>query len=134
MHSSHQFKEMTRANEENQILFVTRYLTEGMKLDYWWMDAGWYPCKGEWVNTGVWDPDTNRFPHGLRAVSDYAHSKDIKTIVWFEPERVGDTNSWLWRTHPEWLLSRRGKIPNPPEGGAFGSGPGRLFNLALHQA
>jgi alpha-galactosidase len=132
--SSHQFKEMTQANEENQKLFVDRYLEEGMKLDYWWMDAGWYPCGGEWVNTGTWEPDTARFPNGLRAVSDHARAKGIKTIVWFEPERVGDPNSWIAKNHPEWLLSKKAKTPDAPKGGAFGSGPGSLLNLGNSEA
>ena len=127
--SSHQFKEMTQANEENQKLFIDRYLEEGMKLDYWWMDAGWYPCGGEWPNTGTWEPDRTRFPNGLRAVSGHARAKGIKTIVWFEPERVGDPNSWLAKNHPEWLLSTKAKTPAPPKGGNFGSGPGSLLNL-----
>ena len=132
--SSHQFKEMTQANEENQKLFVDRYLEEGMKLDYWWMDAGWYPCGGEWVNTGTWEPDATRFPNGLRAVSDHARSKGIKTIVWFEPERVGDPNSWIGKNHPEWLLSKKAKTPAAPQGGGFGSGPGSLLNLGNPEA
>ena len=132
--SSHQFKEMTQANEDNQILFVDRYLEEGMKLDYWWMDAGWYPCGGEWVNTGTWEPDVTRFPKGLRAVSDHARAKGVKTIVWFEPERVGDPNSWIGKNHPEWLLSKKAEIPPPPQGGGFGSGPGSLLNLGNPEA
>ncbi|MBM3847021.1 MAG: alpha-galactosidase [Verrucomicrobia bacterium] len=132
--SSHQYKEMTLANEENQKMFVDRYVQEGMKLDYWWMDAGWYPCNGEWVNTGTWEPDPERFPRGLRAVSDHARAKGIKTIVWFEPERVGDTNSWIAKNHPEWLLSKKAKITAAPKGGSFGSGPGRLFNLGNREA
>ena len=132
--SSHQFKEMTQANEDNQILFVDRYLEEGMKLDYWWMDAGWYPCGGEWVKTGTWEPDVTRFPKGLRAVSDHASAKGVKTIVWFEPERVGDPNSWIGKNHPEWLLSRKAEIPPPPQGGGFGSGPGSLLNLGNPEA
>lgn len=106
--SSHQFKEMTQANEENQKLFVDRYLEEGMKLDYWWMDAGWYPCGGDWTKTGTWEQDTTRFPKGLRAVSDHAHAKGVKIITWFEPERVGDRESWLGKNHPEWLLGKTG--------------------------
>ena len=39
--SSRQYDEMIKANETNQILFINRYLEEGLKLDYWWMDAGW---------------------------------------------------------------------------------------------
>jgi alpha-galactosidase len=128
--TSHQFGEMIHANETNQNQFIDRYAAEGMKLDYWWMDAGWYPCKGEWVNTGTWEPDTNRFPRGLRGVSDHAHETGVKIIVWFEPERVGDTNSWIGKNHPEWLLAKTVDVGPAPQGdGVFGSGPGRLFNL-----
>lgn len=108
--SSHQFNEMVDADEQSQKAFIEGYLNKGIKLDYWWMDAGWYPCKGSWLNTGTWEPDTTRFPLGLRPVSDFAHDRDVKTIVWFEPERVGDINSWLGKNHPEWLLG--GKILN----------------------
>lgn len=101
--SSHQFGEMINANEENQKLFVDRYLEEGIKLDYWWMDAGWYFNNGSWGNTGTWEVDTKRFPNGLRAVSDHARGKGVKTIVWFEPERV-TPGTWLYDNHPEWML------------------------------
>ncbi len=102
--SSHQFNEMLRANEENQKLFIDRYLAEGLKIDYWWMDAGWYVNDGSWVNTGTWEVDRRRFPNGLRAITDHAHARGVKSIVWFEPERV-TTNSWIFREHPEWCLS-----------------------------
>ena len=36
------YGEMIRRNEQNQIMSIDRYLEEGFKLDYWWMDAGWY--------------------------------------------------------------------------------------------
>jgi alpha-galactosidase len=101
--SSHQFAEMINANEENQKLFVDRYLEEGLKLDYWWMDAGWYVNSGGWPHTGTWEVDRKRFPDGLRAISDHARAKGVKTIVWFEPERVA-ADTWLTRTHPEWVI------------------------------
>jgi alpha-galactosidase len=102
--SSHQFAEMINANEENQKLFIDRYLEEGLKIDYWWMDAGWYVNKGGWPNTGTWLVDSNRFPHGLRAITDHAHAKGVKSLVWFEPERV-TPGTWLHDQHPEWLLN-----------------------------
>ena len=80
---------------------IDRYLEEGIKLDYWWMDAGWYPC-GSWLETGTWEVDTKRFPNGLKAISDHAHSKNVKTLLWFEPERVYP-GTWLATNHPEWL-------------------------------
>jgi alpha-galactosidase len=102
--SSRQLDEMIKATEQNQILFIKRYLEEGLKLDYWWMDAGWYENYGAgWPRVGTWEVDTNRFPHGLRAVSDFAHQHGIKTLLWFEPERV-TAGTWLTENHPEWIL------------------------------
>jgi alpha-galactosidase len=94
---------MVAANEENQMQFINRYLEEQLKIDYWWMDAGWYLCDGNWGRTGTWEVDTKRFPRGLRAISDHAHSKGIKTIVWFEPERVAP-GTWLAENQPNWIL------------------------------
>ena len=37
---------MCNANEENQNYFIDRYIQERVPIDYWWMDAGWYPCNG----------------------------------------------------------------------------------------
>jgi len=104
--SSHQFGEMINANTANQKLFVDRYLEERLPLDYWWMDAGWYWCEGSWPKTGTWEVDTNRFPGGLRPISDHAHAKGVKSIVWFEPERV-HSGTWLAESHPEWVLGGR---------------------------
>ena len=119
--SSHQFAEMINANEANQKFFVDRYVEERLHLDYWWMDAGWYPCSG-WPNTGTWEVDTQRFPGGLRAISDHAKTKGIRTIVWFEPERV-TPGSWLWKNHQEWLLGPKGDV-----------GPDKLLDLGNPQA
>ncbi len=105
--SSHQFGEMIHANTANQKLFVDRYVEEKLGLDYWWMDAGWYLNQTGWPNTGTWEVDTKRFPGGLRAISDHAHAKGVKTIVWFEPERV-TADTWLTKNHPEWILGGAG--------------------------
>ena len=102
--SSHLFNEMQDATEENQKTCIDRYMNEGIKIGHWWMDAGWYPFGNVgWPKTGTWEVDTKRFPRGLRAISDYAHSKGVKTIVWFEPERV-HPDTWLTKNHPEWIL------------------------------
>jgi alpha-galactosidase len=99
-------------SEASEVAYIDAYLKGGVKLDYWWMDAGWYPCRN-WWETGTWEPDPQRFPKGIRAVADYAHAKGQKLVLWFEPERV-HAGSWLFEKHPEWLL---------------GKGPDRLLNL-----
>jgi len=106
--SSHIYGEMVEANEENQKTCIDRYLAEGIKIGHWWMDAGWYPVGTVgWPKTGTWEVDAKRFPRGLRAISDYAHAKGIKTIVWFEPERV-HPDTWLSKSRPEWILGGSG--------------------------
>ncbi|MGO9241093.1 MAG: alpha-galactosidase [Bryobacteraceae bacterium] len=97
--------EMQDATEENQLDYLARMLKTGVKIDYWWMDAGWYAFQKGWWNTGTWDPDPGRFPHGFTPISAAAHQGGVKTIVWFEPERV-TKGSWLWEQHPEWLIGQ----------------------------
>ena len=108
--SSHQYGEMINANTENQEMFIDRYLDEKLPLDFWWMDAGWYVNESGWPNTGTWEVDEKRFPGGLKPITDHAHAKKVKTIVWFEPERV-TPGTWLYQ-HSDWLLTN----PDDPNG------------------
>jgi alpha-galactosidase len=101
--SSGAYEEMIGANEQNQIMHIDRYCEEKLGVNTWWMDAGWYVQEHGWPQTGTWEVDTKRFPHGFKPISDHAHAKGMNILVWFEPERVaGDT--WLTNNHPEWIL------------------------------
>lgn len=93
--------------QEDEISLLEGHARRGLKIDYWWRDAGWYPCQGNWWQTGTWEPDPVRYPGGLRAVADAAHAHGMKFLVWFEPERV-EPGTWLYENHPEWLLGRDG--------------------------
>ena len=117
--SSYWYGNMIFATEENQKLFISRYVEEGLKPDYWWMDAGWYPPNVTkvrniptpgWGITGTWEVDKRRFPKGLRAITDYAHAHRIKSVLWFNEERVSTVfPTWLNENHPEWLLGENGR-------------------------
>ena len=102
--SSRAYREMIGANEANQIMHIDRYLEERLKIDFWWMDAGWYVQKEGWPQVGTWEVDKARFPNGFKPISDHAHKRGVKILVWFEPERVAP-GTWLSDTHPEWLLN-----------------------------
>lgn len=109
------YEEMYRATEETQLTWFNRYLEEKIKLDYWWMDAGWYPCDPVgWPKVGTWEVDRRRFPRGLRAITDHVHAHDTKTLLWFEPERVAK-GTWLTENKPEWILGGK-------DGGIFNLG------------
>jgi len=97
--------EMTDTDAAMQKQLLDLYEQRRLPNTHWWMDAGWYRMEGGlgWPGTGTWEVDRKRFPDGIRAISDHAHSKGRKTILWFEPERVV-AGSWLAGNKPEWLL------------------------------
>ena len=102
--------EFTAATEENQLLHIEMAKQRGIPFDVWWIDAGWYPCYDEnqerqWPITGTWEPDPERFPNGLKPVSDCAARNGAALLLWFEPERVR-RGTKLDIEHPEWLLRR----------------------------
>ena len=84
-------KEMMDFSEEEQIENIKDYFKYDVNIDYWWMDAGWYPdakTKG-WGYVGSWEVDRTRYKTGLKAISDACSELNMKggTILWFEPER-----------------------------------------------
>jgi alpha-galactosidase len=112
---------------ESQIPRFQKLLEAGIQPDLCWMDAG----DGWWVKpeplpyaktplaalvflntTGFWDPDPVKFPKGFAPFTDWARQHGMKSLLWFEPERIGYTNSVpgaydrpvLATEHPEWLL------------------------------
>ena len=94
--------------EEYAVALIKRYKMFGLNPEVIWLDAGWYEGAGGpngswWNSVGSWVADKERFPRGLKPLSDAAHSIGAKFMVWFEPERVFD-GSRLVKEHPEWLL------------------------------
>ena len=96
-----------RTSEEGERQFITAFHQAGVKLDYWWIDAGWYTC-ANWPQTGTWTPDPVRYPRGFKPISNLAHANGAGLIVWFEPERV-TPGSFLYTNNPAWLLGRDGE-------------------------
>lgn len=95
--------EFTGANEQNQMRGLDSYIEKNLTPDIWWIDAGWYPCKGEWHKTGTWKIDSERFPRGLLPIGEKCAEHNTRFLLWFEPERVFE-NSDIAKKHPEWLL------------------------------
>jgi alpha-galactosidase len=134
-------EEMGRADAANQMDFLDRYRAARLPIDCWWMDAGWYPCwfegKNCWGKIGTWEADPKRFPHGIRAITDHAHRMGIKSVLWFEPERV-TPGTWLHDQRPQWLLlGRNQKVFQPGQAPVtaddFAQGA-RLFDLGNEEA
>jgi alpha-galactosidase len=104
------YRTFETGGEQDLFDTVREFNKAGIPVDLCWRDAGWYPSKGNWPNTGTWEVDATRYPKGFRPFSDWLHQQGKKFIVWFEPERVDDHDSWLAKQHPDWLLG--GKLLN----------------------
>jgi len=98
---------------DTELAVLNGYLRERIDLQYWFIDAGWYPGKGNWwETTGTWEVDKTRFPKGIREVSDHARANGMKFVLWFEPERAW-SGTWLAENHPEWVLGgKKGGLVN----------------------
>ena len=117
------WKEQTTLHEP-QIPRFQKLLEAGIQPDICWMDAGggWWVkpeplpfTKPELVflnTTGFWEPDPAKFPQGFAPFTEWARQHGMKSLLWFEPERIGYVNSApraydrpvLATEHPEWLL------------------------------
>jgi alpha-galactosidase len=82
----------TRVDEQSMRREMTRAAEMGVELFV--IDAGWW-AGADTRNTrnfeeglGTWEADRQRFPNGLKAMTDYAHTLGMKFGVWVEPERV----------------------------------------------
>ncbi|MHB1457021.1 MAG: NPCBM/NEW2 domain-containing protein [Armatimonadota bacterium] len=101
--------------EQTELAMISKM--PAMGLEVYWLDAGWYGNGGDWgQEVGNWFPRKDHFPNGLRPVSDAAHKAGVKSMVWFEPERV-TAISQIAKEHPEWVLPKQSVSP------------GGLFNL-----
>ncbi len=101
----------TCVTETSALAHIKRYQQFKFTPELFWLDAGWYSgCgwdkeNGEWPqNVGNLTVDKERFPNGLKPISDAAHAAGAKFMVWFEPERVYK-GTQVYNEHPNWLQS-----------------------------
>lgn len=66
--------------------------------DLFQVDDGWEPKVGDWLA-----PDGQKFPGGMKDIADRAHAHGFLAGLWLAPF-VCETESELYRTHPEWLF------------------------------
>lgn len=82
---------------------LEKMIAEDAKVDFRWFDAGWYVCPDGsspepyvighdwWDTVGTWELDPTKWPGKTFLEStEFARQNGMKTLVWFEPERVTD--------------------------------------------
>lgn len=90
------------AGEEYEFRALPRCAPLGIEV--YWIDALWYGDRQEWWEAvGTWQVNRQRFPNGLKPISEAAHAAGMQFILWFEPERVRPGTE-LELEHPDFLL------------------------------
>lgn len=78
--------------------------------EYFCIDAGWY-AKGFWWDwVGEWQESRERFPNGLKEVTDYIRQKGMIPGVWLELEVMGIKCPMVEeKCDDSWFFIRHGK-------------------------
>ncbi|MDD3153227.1 MAG: alpha-galactosidase [Victivallaceae bacterium] len=99
-----------KATEEKLLPLIDRAASLGAEIFV--TDAGWYASRDEdwWPTVGLWQESPDRFPHGLRFITDYIRSKGMRAGLWLEIERMG-TLCPLVHQWPEECFFRRNGAP-----------------------
>lgn len=78
--------------------------------EYFCIDAGWYDKGFWWDGVGMWQESKERFPNGLKEVTDYIRSKGIIPGVWLELEVMGIKCPMVNDVCDDtWFFTRHGK-------------------------
>lgn len=77
--------------------------------EYYVIDAGWYAKGSWWDSVGEWKESKERFPDGIRAVTDYIRSKNMVPGLWLELEVMGIHCEKAKKAPDNWFFVRHGK-------------------------
>lgn len=102
---------------------LEKMIEENIKVDFRWFDAGWYiapdgtsaqsfvPGHDWWFTVGTWEFDPQKWPGKTFLEStEFARQNGMKTIVWFEPERITDPENLAknYGYNPDWAICKEG--------------------------
>lgn len=101
---------------------LEKVLAEGVGADFRWFDAGWYSdpagntVESDWWGTiGSWEMDREKWPgETFRESVEEFHRHGMRTLVWFEPERVTHVDDLVrnYGYKKEWAIEAGGAITN----------------------
>ena len=77
--------------------------------EYYVIDAGWYAPGPWWDSVGEWKESRERFPNGIREVTDRIREKGMIPGLWLELEVMGINCELAKKAPDDWFYTRHGK-------------------------
>lgn len=106
---------LTEKNSEVQLLKELD-LAKRVGFDVFYHDATWYegasvvPGMNDWtLGLGSYKEDKEKFPHGLKYLSDAVHGAGLKFGVWIDPGNVDESRVASGEIPADWLAMIDGK-------------------------
>jgi Melibiase/Glycosyl hydrolase family 36 C-terminal domain len=106
---------LTQKNSEEQLLKELD-LAKRIGFDVFYHDATWYegaslvPGMNDWtLGLGSYQEDKEKFPHGIKNLSDTVHAMGLKFGLWVDPGNVDKARVDSGEIPPEWLAMIDGK-------------------------
>ena len=91
---------------------MTALAKAGKKLgaELFVMDDGWFGERNDDKHSlGDWEPNKEKFPNGLKPLSEKINAIGMLFGIWVEPEMV-NKDSNLFRSHPDWAMAVEGRL------------------------
>jgi alpha-galactosidase len=106
---------LTEKNSE-ELLIKELALAKRVGFDVFYHDATWYegasvvPGMNDWtLGLGSYQEDKQKFPHGLKNLSDAVHAMGLKFGLWVDPGNVDAARVESGEIPPDWLAMVDGK-------------------------
>ncbi|MCM1267631.1 MAG: alpha-galactosidase [Bacteroidales bacterium] len=77
--------------------------------EYYVIDAGWYALGSWWDSVGEWQESRERFPNGIKEVTDRIRKRGMIPGVWLELEVMGIRCEKAKKAPDDWFFVRHGK-------------------------
>ena len=106
---------LTEKNSEESLLKELN-LAKRVGFDVFYHDATWYegasvvPGMNDWtLGLGTYQEDKEKFPHGLKDLSDAVHAMGLRFGLWVDPGNVDAARVASGEIPPDWLAMIDGK-------------------------
>ena len=85
------------------------HAAEKAGCEYYVIDAGWYAPGSWWDGVGEWRESRERFPEGIRALTDRIRHHGMVPGLWLEIEVMGIHCPMVDKLPSDWFFQRHGK-------------------------
>jgi len=94
----------TKVTQSDVLENLAAFSSRKLPIDIFQIDDGYQEAVGDWLHVN------NKFPQGMRHLSDEIHKAGYKSGLWLAPI-ICEKTSKIYKEHPDWVLGKAGFNP-----------------------